>query len=688
MPASVRWPPPTVTELLRYRAEHDPDRVAYRFLDYGADSDPVVSEISYGDLDRKARDAAAAVAAAGTRGDRVMILCSPGLPYIVHFFGCLYAGMIAVPAFPPGPMQSYERIDAIARDCGATVVLTDTADTARRDAEAGAECGSVLAHTRWLSAEDSEGADGEGWTVPAATEQSLAFLQYTSGSTGQPKGVMLSHGNLLANARAGHDLLGFAPDTPFVGWIPYYHTAGVIGGLIMPLYSMFTAVHMAPMAFVQSPQRWLEAISRYRGFATSAPDFAYSMTAAMVGEEAKQGLDLSALKVAINGAEPVRAEVLDQFAAAFASCGFDKASFVPVYGLTESTLLVTAKPFRGGVPAVFRASKLALEQGKILPATDADDARAMVSCGIPVHGVEMQIVDPATGCEMEPDTVGEIWLRGPSVACGYFQAPQATAATFQATKGQSQQHYLRTGDLGALIDGEIYITGRADDLMIFNGRNIYPLDIEATCTTSDPALAWSRCAAFSVDGKHGAALVVVVELPGQETTPEDEKRFAAAIRRRLSEVHGLSAHAIVLAPAGAVPTTSNGKVQRKGCRAKFLAGDFPEPARFGDTTGAAPDTAAGMEEILCQIFAEVLEVERVDVDDSFFDLGGGDSVHVSILASRIRSTLQVELPMEALFEAPTVAALVPLLSGTAEQPQGTAPTRPKLQPRRRDQETA
>ncbi|HEX9354418.1 MAG TPA: AMP-binding protein, partial [Streptosporangiaceae bacterium] len=344
MPVSTRWPPRTVTELLRYRAEHDPDRVAYRFLDYGAASDPVVSEISYGDLDRGARAAAAALATSGRRGGRVLFLCSPGLPYIVHFYGCLYAGMIAVPAFPPGATRNYERIDAIARDCGATIVLTDTGETAREDADAAAGSGSVLGRARWLSVEDSGRAGGEDWTVPGATAESLAFLQYTSGSTALPKGVMVSHGNLLANARAAHSLFCLGPDTPMVNWVPPYHDMGLIGGVIIPLYSMFTAVHMAPAAFIRSPQRWLEAITRYGAVVSCAPDLAYRLCAARVGEDAKQRLDLSSWKLALSGSEPVRPEVLDQFAAAFTPCGFDKASFVPVYGLAEATLMVSAKP--------------------------------------------------------------------------------------------------------------------------------------------------------------------------------------------------------------------------------------------------------------------------------------------------------------------------------------------------------
>jgi rifamycin polyketide synthase modules 1, 2 and 3 len=576
----------TLDELLRYRAEHDPDRVAYRFVDYGEAGESVVSEISYGELDRRARASAVAMATAGTSGDRVMVACSPGLPYIAALYGCLYAGMIAVPASPPGPTRNFERLDAIARDCGATIVVSDTSDTARRDAAAAAACGSPLTGARWLSAQDAGHADD--WTVPGVTAESIAFLQYTSGSTAQPKGVMISHGNLLANARAAQDAFGIGPDTPLVNWAPLYHNAGLGCGVTMPLYVMAPAVNLAPAAFIGSPRRWLDVISRYGGYCSTAPDFAYGLCAARISEEAKQGLDLSTWKVAINGAEPVRAEVLDQFAAAFASCGFDRGSFTPVYGLAESTLLVSAKPVVGVAPDVRHVSRPALERGQILPPADADDAQPLVSCGIPGSGLELRIVDPDGG-DVGPGTVGEVWLHGSSVAAGYYGAPEATAATFQNRRGRSRRQYLRTGDLGALIDGELYVTGRADDLMIFAGRNIYPQDIEATCSRSDPALAPCRSAAFAVEGEQGAVLVVVQELPRRETTPQERARFAAAIRRRISEGHGLSIAALVLVPAGDVPTTPGGKVQRKACRTRFLTGVYPAPTGLGGTTAVEPE---------------------------------------------------------------------------------------------------
>jgi acyl-CoA synthetase (AMP-forming)/AMP-acid ligase II len=317
--------------------------------------------------------------------------------------------MIAVPAFPPGSTRNFDRIDAIARDCDATIVLADGADMAGTDRGLSAESGSALARARWLAAEDSGRPDhGQDWTPPSVTGDWVAFLQYTSGSTATPKGVMVSHRNLLANARAGKGCFGLGPDTTMVNWVPPYHDMGLIGGVITPLYSMFTAVHMTSAAFIRSPLRWLEAITRYRAVLSCAPDFAYRLCVGRVSEQAKQGLDLSSWKLALNGSEPVRAQVLDQFAAAFASCGFEKTSFTPCYGLAENTLVVSGKPPRSGVPVVLHVSKPALEQGKILPPSDPGDVQQLVSCGTTAPGVTLRIVDPQTGRPALSGAVGEV----------------------------------------------------------------------------------------------------------------------------------------------------------------------------------------------------------------------------------------------------------------------------------------
>lgn len=585
--------PQTVTALLSHRAQNQPDRIAYRFLDYTSAGDPEVREVSYRELDRRVRDSAAAISAAGRPGDRVLILCSPGLAYIVNFYGCLYAGMIAVPAFAPSSTRKHDRVGTIARDCGATIVVADSTD-GDRNGYAGLE--PILARASWLAVGDSEEPRPDRDCTPVrVSADSVAFLQYTSGSTTTPKGVMVSHENLLTNARGAQTRFGFEPGTTGVNWVPPCHDMGLIGGVIMPLYCMITAVHMAPTAFVRSPVRWLEAISRYGAVASGAPDFGYQLCVSRVREEAKQGLDLSRWKMALNGSEPVRPEVMEQFADAFASCGFDKASFLPCYGLAENTLVVSGKPAGSGAPVVRHVSQLGIEQDKILPPVGPGDARPLVSCGAVAPGVTVRIVNPHTERAAPPGAVGEIWVHGRSVASGYHGAPQATVETFQRSLGGSRRRYLRTGDLGAVIDGELYVTGRADDLMIFRGRTVYPQDIEATSSGSDPVLALSRCAAFTVEDE----LVVVQELPRRRTTEQDRARIARLIRRQISEHHGITVRSLVLAPAGAVPVTSSGKVQRKACRGKYLAGDFRDslpiapPAESAVVSASEPDHEPG-----------------------------------------------------------------------------------------------
>ncbi len=678
--------PQTVSALLDHRSEYQPDRVAYRFLDYGASSDPEVSEVTYAELDRRARNAAAALAEVGRLGDRVLIMCSPGLPYIIHFYGCLYAGMIAVPAFLPGATRNYERIDAIARDSAAAVVVADGSDAAAAARGLSAGTGSALASARWLAVEDSDrSGPGRDWTPADASPDSLAFLQYTSGSTATPRGVMVSHGNLLANARAAHGCFGLTPETTEVNWVPPYHDMGLIGGVIMPLCGMFTAVHMAPGAFIRSPQRWLEVITRYRAVVSSAPDFAYRMCVGRISEQAKQGLDLTSWKLALNGSEPVSARALEEFAQAFASCGFRDTSFVPCYGLAENTLVVSGKPPGSGAPVVRHVSKTALGDGRVLPPNGPDEAQPLVSCGTAAPGVIVKIVDPRTGRVAARGTVGEVWVHGPSVADGYFRAPEATARTFRRKLGRSPRDYLRTGDLGTFIDGQLYVTGRADDLMIFRGRNVYPQDVEATSSGSDPALALSRCAAFAVDGDAEASLVVVQELPRRRSTAEDRTRLAAAIRRRISEEHGLTVGSLVLAPAGAVPTTSSGKIQRKACRARFLAGAYPEPVGFGPSA-AVPEQADGAADAVTRAAADIeyrmreliaesagCAVGDVSADEPFAAFGLS-SIQAVDVARRLSGWLGREVPATIAWDHPGIGAAAAWL---ADQDTGTRPADPR-----------
>ncbi|MGX7674325.1 beta-ketoacyl synthase N-terminal-like domain-containing protein [Plantactinospora sp. DSM 117369] len=689
--------PRTVTELLRQRAEQEPDRLAFRFLEYAGSAQPVVSELTYGRLEARARDVAAMLSQVAKPGDRVLMLCPPGLDYITYFFASLHAGLVAVPAYPPAASGRYDRIEAIARDCDAAVVLSDEAESNQVPADLTEQPGSSLWHARWVSVRQ-EVAEGSGldWHPPGAAGDALAFLQYTSGSTGSPKGVMVSHGNLLAHARSAQSCYSFDPEVRGVNWLPLYHDMGLISGLIYPLYSMFPSTHLASAAFIRAPLRWLEAITRYGGVVSFAPNFAYQMCVDRIDEQARQHLDLSTWTRAINGAEPVRLSTLEAFTRAFTGCGFRRSSFVPAYGLAENTLTVSASTI-GADPVVRYVSRSGLAAGRLLPPTDLAQAQPLVSSGRPMPGVVVEIVDPSTGDRTGADRVGEIWLGGQSVAGGYLDNPEATERTFHNTIGPGKERYLRTGDLGAMIDGELYIAGRVDDMMIFRGRNVHPQDVEATSMDSDPALGSTRCAAFAVPVAGEPSLVIVQELPRRRTGAADRARMAATIRRRIVEEHQLAADTIVLVRPGALPTTSSGKIQRKAARARYLEGGYPPPVPIGaDELGddIAPPTAeqppapppehAAVSyssantasptrtpvEIENQLRLLIAESARCAVRDvspnQSFSYFGLDSVRAVSVAERLSRWLGRDVSTALAWEHPTIAAAARALALPAD----------------------
>ncbi|HEY4588890.1 MAG TPA: fatty acyl-AMP ligase, partial [Thermoanaerobaculia bacterium] len=478
----------TLVELLSRRAQAQPERRAYTFL---LDGEREEVHLSYGELDRQARSIAARLQALGVAGERALLLYPPGLQYAAAFFGCLYAGVTAVPVYPPRPNRPDPRFLAILSDARARVVLTTSAILPNAERLLAGKAPVV-----WLATDGlDEGAEEQ--LEPAVSPEDIAFLQYTSGSTSAPKGVMVSHGNLIHNERLIQAAFGVGPDSVVVGWLPLYHDMGLIGNLLQPLWAGCSCVLMSPVDFLQKPLRWLAAVSRYGGTVSGGPNFAYDLCSRKIRPEDRAGLDLSRWEVAFNGAEPVRAETLERFAAAFAPCGFRRSAFFPCYGLAEATLFVTGAG-REEPPVVGRFRVPDLERNRAV----ADDAgRALVSSGRatpPPVGQEVAIVDPESRLPLADGEVGEIWVAGPSVAQGYWSRPEPTEATFRAFTVSGAGPFLRTGDLGFLSGGELFVTGRAKDLIIIRGRNHYPQDVELTVESSHAALRPGCCAAFAV----------------------------------------------------------------------------------------------------------------------------------------------------------------------------------------------
>jgi acyl-CoA synthetase (AMP-forming)/AMP-acid ligase II len=576
------YEPATLVDVLRRQALHQPGRRAFTFLVDG-ESDEV--HLTYGELDRQARAIGAQLQRQIAPGARALLLYPPGLEYIAGFLGCLYAGVIAVPAYPPNPARlnrTLPRLQTMVANAGATVVLTTSQILSM--APLLFEQAPDLGAMEWLATDAITGGAEQGWQQPDVAGDTLAFLQYTSGSTGTPKGVMLSHANLLHNSVLISQAFSISSNDSVVIWLPPYHDMGLIGGILQPLYRGIPCVLMSPVSFLQRPLRWLQAISRYGGTVSGGPNFAYDLCARRATPEQVAALDLSKWELAFSGAEPVRPETLERFAATFAPCGFRREAFYPCYGLAEGTLIVSGGA-RVVAPPLLSVQAAGLERGLVVAAEAGDvGARTLVSCGTTLDDQTIAIVDTETMARCPADRIGEIWVSGGSVAQGYWGRPEESRQTFDAHLADTGEGpFLRTGDFGFTSGGELFVAGRLKDLIIIDGRNHYPQDIELTVEQSHPALRSGCSAAFAIDAGDQERLVVVAEVERNfqtarrqrneaASTHEDAKAVAAAIRQAVAEQHDVRVHAVSLLKTGYIPKTSSGKIQRHACRAGFLAG--------------------------------------------------------------------------------------------------------------------
>lgn len=560
----------TWINLLCWRAEQQPDRQAAAFLD---DERDAVARLTYAELDRKARAIAAHLQRVTRQGDRALMLYSPGLDFIAAFFGCLYAGVIAVPAYPPRP-RTLGRLQAMVKDAQPAAILT-TRDVQELVTPMLAETPDFPA-LPWEQTETLPAALAADWTAPRIAPDDLAFLQYTSGSTSTPRGVMVSHANLLHNSRMIRASFNTSDEASGIIWLPLYHDMGLIGGVLQPIYAAFPVTLMSPLTFLQRPFRWLQAISTTGATVSGGPNFAYDLCVRKITPEQRATLDLSRWELAFSGAEPVRAETLARFTEAFAPSGFRATSWYPCYGLAEATLFVTGVE-RNSAPHFLTVSAPALEARRVVPAFPEErSARTLVSCGRPTSDLALAIVDPDTCGRAAADAIGEIWLSGPSVAGGYWNRAADSAAVFRAhIAGEDDgRTWLRTGDLGFLHEGELYVAGRIKDLIIIDGRNHYPQDIEQTVEAVHPAIRPAGTAAFSVEVGQEERLVVVAELE-REHMPGRPGAIALAelaqqVRRSVAEQHAVQLHDLVLIKTGYIPKTTSGKIQRHACRLGYL----------------------------------------------------------------------------------------------------------------------
>lgn len=573
VPSSIPTVPcaPPLTNMvdrLRYWAAVRPSEVAFRFLRDG-ETDEVAW--TFAELDRRAKAVAATLQSMNLRGQRALLLYPPGLDFVAGFFGCLYAGTIAVPAYPPRRSRNMTRIQAISDNAAAKVVLS-VRDVTERVGGLLDEA-PHLKYLTWLATDNIDSELADRWESPEIEPQMLAVLQYTSGSTGTPKGVMLAHSNLMHNMEL--ITYGFEPSNNAIGafWLPTYHDMGLIGGILNPVYIGTSCVLLSPMAFLQKPIRWLRAISRYKVTISGGPNFAYELCTQKATDEQIEQLDLSHWDLAFNGAEPIRSSTLEKFAERFAPAGFRREALYPCYGMAESTLIITGGK-KMEPPAARSFEGKSLDDHRILPVpADHPDARRLIGCGRVLPGQSVRIVDPVNYRQMPEDRVGEIWVDSPSVGLGYWDNPGATQETFQAKLADSTSGtYLRTGDLGFLHEGQLFVTGRLKDLIIVRGVNRYPQDIELTVEQSSNHLQAGAAGCFSVDLDGRERLIIVSEV--ERARRKDWSDVIESIRRAVTREHDLPPDGIVLVRFGSIPKTSSGKIQRHACRDDFLNGNL------------------------------------------------------------------------------------------------------------------
>ncbi len=555
-------------DLIHHRATQQPDKIAYTFLEDGKTE---AQQLTYSQLDERAREIAAHLQSLDSYGERALLLYPAGLELLCAFFGCLYAGVIAIPAPPPEASRlkrTLPRLQAIGKDSQTSLVLCNgkiisIVDQARQQVP-------ELQPIKWLDTEVINNELSQEWQKPDINGDTLAYLQYTSGSTSTPKGVMISHYNVIYLCHKLQQSCGYTPESVTVTWIPYFHDYGLVEGLLTPLYNGTPCYMMSPAAFLKRPLRWLEAISRYQATHSQAPNFAYDQCVQRISEKQREQLNLSSWKAAGNGGEPINPEVVNRFAQYFASAGFSAHALCPAYGLAESTLTVSFTPYNEAfITTPFVASEL--EKRKVVAANDSYQGlvRTVTSCGKLIQEVKIVNTDTLNLCAA--DEVGEVWVKDPSVAQGYWQREADTEETFQAyIKDTGEGPFLRTGDLGFIYQDNLYISGRIKDVIIIRGTNHYPQDLEWTVQVSHEALRTENGAAFSLEIEGEEKLVIVQEIERGYKDNLNEGEIFNKIRQVIFEQHELDVYTILLLKRGSIPKTASGKIQRTRCKANFV----------------------------------------------------------------------------------------------------------------------
>ncbi len=671
----------TLVGILRRRAEDQPSQTVFTFL---SDQNGPEKSLTFAGLLTRASTLASRLLEEGLQGERALLLYPAGPEFVEAFFGGLMAGVIAVPASPPRGSRSPDRLAGIAADCSARAALA-TGTIVRRFGKSPAPL-PVLSRLRWIETDDGPEAAGTDRAGLSPSPEALAYLQYTSGSTSEPKGVMVSHANVMANSEEIRRGFAHTSESRSLCWLPHFHDMGLVDGILQPVYAGFPAILMSPAAFLQEPGSWLDAISRHRITHSGGPNFAYDLCVRRADPDPSRW-DLGSWAVAYNGAEPVRAETLERFASRFSACGFRRESFYPAYGLAEATLKVSGGS-RGDGPTVRRVGAAALEAGRV---EDDPAGRPLVGSGGVGAGTIAVIVDPDAGAPAPEGRTGEIWVSGPSVALGYWNRAEESERVFRARLPGREERFLRTGDLGFQREGEIFVTGRLKDLIIIRGRNLHPQDLERTAEASHPALRPGAGAAFAVEAAGEERLVIVHEV--DRHSPGEGREVLDALRSAILDAHDVAPFAVALVRPGGVPRTSSGKVRRSACRSTFLQGALPVVAEWrsaGPGEEPAPETGPGDPRAwLAGRLARKLGIpaESVDFGASLARLGL-DSLRSTELAYEIGRRFGAALTTADLLSAESVSEIAAMLEaqGAPRAPEAPAGTDPEESPLSRGQQ--
>lgn len=656
----------TLIDRLQEQASIQPSKRAFTFL---ADGETEIDNLTYQQLNEKAKAIAFILQNRNAKGQRALLLYQPGLDFITAFLGCLYAGVVAVPVYPPRSNRSIERLLAIVADAEANFALTTKSIQEQVASKFASH--NATEKVAFLATDTFELSLATGWQYSAISSDSLAFLQYTSGSTGKPKGVMVSHGNLIANTKTIQRCFGNEREHTLVSWLPPYHDMGLIGSIIQPVFVGSSMYLMAPVTFLQRPYRWLEAISRYGAQTNGGPNFAYDLCVERVTPEQKATLNLSCWELAFSGAEPIRAETIERFSEYFRDCGFERRAFYPCYGMAESTLMITGST-RGNEPITASFDIKELEENRAVVSSNQDSI-TLVSSGNNTPGQSIAIVNPQTLNQYSEGKVGEIWAKSDSVAQGYWNRPDLSVHSFDAVLTDTQEAgWLRTGDLGFLQDGELFVTGRLKDLIIIRGRNYYPQDLELTVDNAHEAISGGNTAAFAVEVAGEEQLVITPEIKRTSLRKLNVEEVTKAIKSAIAQEHELQTHAIVLLKTGSIPKTSSGKIQRHACKAGYLAGSLNGVGEYKSKVTSRseifvqPESNQKQNQIqdwLIENLAQRLGVptSEIEIDEPFASLGLNSVAAVSLSAD-LEDWLKIKLSPTVVYDYPNIVELAAYLS--------------------------